>query len=121
MPRPQWCRCSSPSDANLGGAGFAFSSGSALGDFAAADTHLPSFEAAIEQCCGTHFPLTYSSAYSSPDMMTRRLHKHVPETVNSPPRQFSASVRTQVPPAATLSPAGLSLKPAGQLHLPPLS
>src|SRR5207302_5804593 len=87
-----------------------FSSDSPLVDFAAVETHLPSFKAAIEQRCGTHLPLTYSSAYSSPDMMTCRSHQHVSETVNSPPRRFSASVRTQLPPAAPLSPAGLSLK-----------
>ena len=95
-----------PSDASLGDAGLAFSSGSPLPDFATADTHLPSFNAAIEQRCGTHLPLTYSSAYSSPDMMTRRLHKHVPDTVNSPPRQLSASVLTQLPPPGCQPEAG---------------
>src|SRR5205085_12704783 len=47
-----------------------FSSDSPFVDFAAVETHLPSFKAAIELRCGTHLPLTSSSAYSLSDMLT---------------------------------------------------
>src|SRR5689334_1482643 len=42
---------------------------------------------------------------------------HRPSVVNSPPRQFSALVRTQVPPAAFPG-AAARLKPAGQVQAP---
>lgn len=42
---------------------------------------------------------------------------HLPLTVNSPPRQLSASVRAQVPPS-TLPAAGINLNPCGQAQAP---
>jgi hypothetical protein len=46
------------------------------------------------------------------------LQKHVPATVKSPPRQFCASVLTQLPLPATLPLAGSRLNPAGQAQFP---
>src|SRR5690348_9493865 len=50
-------------------------------------------------------------------MVTCPVQRHLPLTVNSPPRQLPASVRTQVPPGA-LPDAGIRLKPEGQTQAP---
>jgi hypothetical protein len=50
-------------------------------------------------------------------MVTCPLQRHLPLTVNSPPRQLSALVRTHVPPAASPD-AGEMRKPEGQVQAP---
>jgi len=50
-------------------------------------------------------------------MVTCPLQRHLPLTVNSPPRQPSALFRTQVPPA-TAPDAGEMRKPEGQVQAP---
>ncbi len=46
------------------------------------------------------------------------MHKQVPFTVNSPPRQLSACALTQVPPLAASPSPGIRLKPDGQRQAP---
>src|SRR5205823_13433635 len=58
MPCPQRRRCSGSSMTNPGEVSLVFSSSSPPADFAAVETHLPFFKAAIGQRCGTHLPLT---------------------------------------------------------------
>jgi hypothetical protein len=53
----------------------------------------------------------------SPDIVTCPLQRHFPPTVNSPPRQLAALLRTQVPPASPPE-AGKTWKPDGQAQVP---